>query len=42
VANHDLRYRVDPTLGRGFLDALRADRLAEWTAAHPEQVTSLR
>ncbi|MGC4894445.1 LCP family protein [Micromonospora sp. DT31] len=32
----------DSTLAPGFLDALRADRLAEWTAAHPEQVTTPR
>ncbi|MFG2165174.1 LCP family protein [Micromonospora chersina] len=34
--------RLDPALAPGFLDALRTDRLGEWTAAHPKQVTSLR
>ncbi|MGW9196885.1 LCP family protein [Micromonospora chersina] len=34
--------RLDPTLAPGFLDALRTDRLGEWTAAHPKQVTALR
>ncbi|NES26045.1 LytR family transcriptional regulator [Micromonospora terminaliae] len=35
-------FRLDPTLAPGFLDALRTDRLGEWTAAHPKQVTTLR
>lgn len=35
-------FRLDPALAPGFLDALRADRLGEWTAAHPKQVTGLR
>jgi LCP family protein required for cell wall assembly len=35
-------FRLDPTLAPGLLDALRADRLGEWTAAHPKQVTRLR
>ncbi|MET8906168.1 LCP family protein [Micromonospora sp. NPDC004551] len=35
-------FRLDPALAPGFLDALRADRLGEWTAAHPKQVTALR
>ncbi len=35
-------YEPDPALSPGFLDALRADRLAQWAAAHPEQVTALR
>ncbi|MFG2106096.1 LCP family protein [Micromonospora chersina] len=34
--------RLDPALAPGFLAALRADRLGEWTAAHPKQVTALR
>ncbi|MEU4367259.1 LCP family protein [Micromonospora chersina] len=34
--------RLDPALAPGFLDALRTDRLGEWTAAHPKQVTALR
>ncbi|MGW4293144.1 LCP family protein [Micromonospora chersina] len=37
-----LGFRLDPALAPGFLDALRADRLGEWTAAHPKQVTALR
>lgn len=36
------RYELDPVLGRRFLDALRTDRLAEWTTAHPDQLTPLR
>ncbi|WNM41786.1 LCP family protein [Micromonospora halotolerans] len=35
-------FRLDPALAPGFLDALRGDRLGEWTAAHPKQVTALR
>ncbi|TYB37928.1 LytR family transcriptional regulator [Micromonospora sp. AP08] len=35
-------FRPDPARAPGFLDALRADRLGEWTAAHPDQVTGLR
>ncbi|MET8832328.1 LCP family protein [Micromonospora sp. NPDC004540] len=35
-------FRLDPALAPGFLDALRADRLGEWAAAHPKQVTGLR
>ncbi|MGV9767647.1 LCP family protein [Micromonospora tulbaghiae] len=35
-------YEPDPELTPGFLDALRADRLAQWAAAHPGQVTALR
>ncbi|MEU9825048.1 LCP family protein [Micromonospora chersina] len=35
-------FRLDPTQAPGFLDALRTDRLGEWTAAHPKQVTALR
>ncbi|MFC0029574.1 LCP family protein [Micromonospora chaiyaphumensis] len=35
-------FRLDSALAPGFLDALRGDRLAEWTAAHPKQVTTLR
>lgn len=35
-------FRLDPALAPGLLDALRADRLGEWTAAHPKQVTALR
>ncbi|WP_174532857.1 LCP family protein [Micromonospora chalcea] len=35
-------YEADPELTPGFLDALRADRLGEWSAAHPARVTSLR
>ncbi|MFE9956135.1 LCP family protein [Micromonospora sp. NPDC005299] len=35
-------FRLDPALAPGFLDALRGDRLGEWTAAHPDQVTGLR
>ncbi|MFJ1537386.1 LCP family protein [Micromonospora chalcea] len=35
-------FEPDPTLAPGFLDALRADRLGEWAAAHPARVTSLR
>ncbi|MEU9740976.1 LCP family protein [Micromonospora chersina] len=35
-------FRLDPALAPGFLDALRTDRLGEWTAAHPKQVTALR
>ncbi|MFG3603519.1 LCP family protein [Micromonospora chersina] len=37
-----LGFRLDPALAPGFLDALRTDRLGEWTAAHPKQVTTLR
>lgn len=33
---------MDPALAPGFLAALREDGLAGWTAAHPDQVTSLR
>ncbi|MEW2326618.1 LCP family protein [Micromonospora chersina] len=35
-------FRLDPALAPGLLEALRADRLGEWTAAHPKQVTALR
>ncbi|MFG2079667.1 LCP family protein [Micromonospora tulbaghiae] len=35
-------FEPDPTLAPGFLDALRADRLAQWAAAHPDRVTALR
>ncbi|MFE9206125.1 LCP family protein [Micromonospora sp. NPDC007230] len=42
VEKPDLRFRLDPALGPGFLDALRTDRLAEWAAGHPGQVTTLR
>ncbi|MFU8872354.1 LCP family protein [Micromonospora sp. SL4-19] len=42
VEKPDLRFRLDPALGPGFLDALRADRLGEWITAHPGQVTRLR
>ncbi|RQX58515.1 LytR family transcriptional regulator, partial [Micromonospora chalcea] len=35
-------YEADPELTPGFLDALRADRLGEWAAAHPARVTGLR
>ncbi|MCT2281601.1 LCP family protein [Micromonospora chalcea] len=35
-------FEPDRTLAPGFLDALRADRLGEWAAAHPARVTSLR
>ncbi|WP_319461119.1 LCP family protein [Micromonospora sp. RTP1Z1] len=35
------RFRLDPARGPGFLTALREDRLGEWTAAHPDQVTGL-
>ncbi|WP_262283519.1 LCP family protein [Micromonospora sp. MA102] len=35
-------FRLDPALAPGFLDALRGDRLGEWTAAYPKQVTALR
>ncbi|WP_433284266.1 LCP family protein [Micromonospora sp. CA-244673] len=35
-------FRLDTALAPGFLDALRTDRLGEWTAAHPKQVTGLR
>ncbi|SCL16520.1 transcriptional attenuator, LytR family [Micromonospora rhizosphaerae] len=35
-------FRLDPKLAPGFLDALRTDRLGEWSAAHPDQVTRLR
>ncbi|MBC8989979.1 LCP family protein [Micromonospora chalcea] len=35
-------YEADPELTPGFLDALRADRLGEWAAAHPARVTALR
>ncbi|SBT50233.1 LCP family protein [Micromonospora auratinigra] len=35
-------FRLDPALAPGFLTALRTDRLGEWTAAHPRQVTALR
>ncbi|WP_431933851.1 LCP family protein [Micromonospora sp. RP3T] len=35
-------FEPDPTLVDGFLAALRGDRLAGWTAAHPAQVVSLR
>ncbi|MCP3787422.1 LCP family protein [Micromonospora sp. A3M-1-15] len=35
-------FRLDPALAPGFLEALRTDRLGEWTAAHPKQVTALR
>ncbi|MET7965850.1 LCP family protein [Micromonospora sp. NPDC005305] len=35
-------FRLDPALAPGLLDALRADRLGEWTAAHPDRVTALR
>ncbi|MFG2056514.1 LCP family protein [Micromonospora sp. NPDC048930] len=38
----DVRFRLDPALGPGFLDALRTDRLGEWVTAHPGQVTRLR
>lgn len=38
----DVRFRLDPVLGPGFLDALRTDRLGEWISAHPAQVTRLR
>ncbi|WBC10950.1 LCP family protein [Micromonospora sp. WMMA1947] len=35
-------FEPDPALSPGFLDALRADRLAEWAAAHPARATALR
>ncbi|MCW3844749.1 LCP family protein [Micromonospora yasonensis] len=35
-------FRLDPALGPSFLAALRGDRLGEWTATHPDQVTRLR
>ncbi|MFG1738050.1 LCP family protein [Micromonospora chalcea] len=35
-------YEPDPKLTPGLLDALRADRLGQWAAAHPARVTSLR
>ncbi|MFD6613075.1 LCP family protein [Micromonospora chalcea] len=35
-------YEPDRELTPGLLDALRADRLGEWAAAHPAWVTSLR
>ncbi|MCZ7426413.1 LCP family protein [Micromonospora sp. WMMA1949] len=35
-------FEPDPALSPGFLDALRADRLAEWAAVHPAQATALR
>ncbi|MGY0006566.1 LCP family protein [Micromonospora sp. I033] len=35
-------FQLDPALAPGFLDALRGDRLDEWTAAHPKRVTGLR
>ncbi|OKI67864.1 LCP family protein [Micromonospora sp. CB01531] len=35
-------FGLDPALAPGFLDALRADRLDEWTAAHPDQVVEMR
>ncbi|MFE9693378.1 LCP family protein [Micromonospora sp. NPDC005806] len=35
-------FGLDPALAPGFLDALRADRLDEWTAAHPDQVVGMR
>ncbi|AXO32488.1 LCP family protein [Micromonospora sp. B006] len=35
-------YEPDPELTPGLLDALRADRLGQWAAAHPAWVTSLR
>ncbi|MFR9777972.1 LCP family protein [Micromonospora sp. MS34] len=38
----NFNFRLDPALGPGFLAALRGDRLGEWTAAHPDQVTRLR
>ncbi|MGR6316549.1 LCP family protein [Micromonospora soli] len=38
----EMRFRLDPALGPGFLAALRDDRLGEWAAAHPDQVTRLR
>ncbi|WP_089154722.1 LCP family protein [Micromonospora sp. NBS 11-29] len=34
-------FEPDPTRAPGFLDALRADRLAGWVAAHPEEVTPM-
>ncbi|MEU5939124.1 LCP family protein [Micromonospora sp. NPDC047548] len=36
------RLRPDPEDAPAFFAALRADRLAEWTAAHPDRVTRLR
>ncbi|MFI7219433.1 LCP family protein [Micromonospora maritima] len=38
----DRGFEPDPTLAPGFLEALRADRVAGWTAAHPDHVTPLR
>ncbi|MEU8069247.1 MULTISPECIES: LCP family protein [unclassified Micromonospora] len=35
-------FEPDPALAPGFLDALRADRLAQWAATHPARVTALR
>ncbi|MCW3813663.1 LCP family protein [Micromonospora sp. DR5-3] len=35
-------FGLDPALAPGFLDALRNDRLGEWTEAHPDQVNTLR